>query len=176
MLKKNEEVKTLILVIMEHLGEPQEPGDVISAVCGTDMADINDVSDAFEEMTGGGLIKVFKDGEKELCALSENALHILPELRSLLSRGTAEEAIRKADRFFNAEKSGTQYYSKIEKADGKFTLCIGEISDGTERCKVCTVFDDEKQAVLAKKRFDENEGHIIGTIKALVTGNADYIP
>lgn len=169
------QVKALILIISSELSQVSSD-ELISSVLATDLVSITNITDAFEQLISDGLLGLNKnaDGAKA-CTVTEKGKSILSELELLLPAGIREQAKRSAARFYKANKSAEEYFSKIKKESDGYTLTCVHTVHKAEVCRVTLHFATEKEAVLAKNNFELRPETVIANINAAVTGKVEYL-
>lgn len=169
MINDKKQIKSLILKITEKIGEASADL-LVSSLLTADFADIATVTDSFEELIADGLIKMSGDA----CSLSDTGKMILPELESYLP-ATAVTAISSAVRHYNSASTGSEYTSEIKESDGSFYLTCRYTEKRTTVCEVILRFDEKSAAILAQKNYEKRPDSVIGTVKAVVTGDIGFM-
>lgn len=176
MLTEKNDVKTLFMITLSHIGEAFSDS-LMSAILETKITNITSLTDAVEELIEDELIVLEKANGKteKICRLTQKGTIILPELESFLSPGIAETAKRDTRRFYDEIISGTEYFSKLKKGTDGFTLTCTQTEKRITVCEINLFFEDEKSAVLAQKNFEMRPKAVINAVKAAITGNVDFI-
>lgn len=171
MLSDKKQIKSLILTTADKIGETHANA-LISALIAADFADIADVTDSFEELANDGLLDISADDN--LCRVSETGRMILPELKGSLP-AHCEQIVLAAARAYAADVSGEEYSSEIKEDGGAFYLTLRLCEKKKTVCETALRFDSRSSALLAQKNFEKRPDAVIGTIKAVVTGDIGFM-
>lgn len=175
MLNKPEEIRAITLLIIDYLGNEIETDNLQPAVLSTGLVDMTDYIDCIESLNRDNLIFIFKTNGKERCGITKKGLSILPELEGFIPEGIRSEAIRNAWRYYEAIVNGIEYYSKLEKTKDGIYLITGVKVHSRTTCEARSYFENEKEALSAKKNCDLRPQAVINTILAAVTGDVNFI-
>lgn len=168
-----EQLQVLFLLLLSEFPNGVNADILLSAIFHAKVADPIELSEIIEKAADRGLVEF--SGTPKICTLSERGRSILSDAKQLLADGVREEALRAVLREYDA-LLGKSVFSCSVKTDegGCFLTCTEKVGDATVG-SLTLRFDDEKSARLAKHRFDKNPKGVWNTVRAVLTGDADFL-
>ncbi len=168
-----EQLQVLFLLLLSEFPDGVNADFLLSAIYHAKVADPIELSEVIEKADERGLVE-FSDASKK-CGLSERGRSILADARHLLADGVREEAIRAVLREYDALLGKSVFSCSVTvEENGCFLTCTEKIGDAAVG-SLTLRFDDEKSARFAKHRFDKNPKGVWNTVRAVLTGDADFL-
>ena len=175
MLNKPQEIRALIMLIIDNLGQEIDLSTLQPAVLSTCLVEMPDYFECIDRLNKENLIYILKTSGKERCGITNKGRSILSELPALIPDGIREEALRCAWRYYDTLVNGVEYFTEIEKSDSGAYLITGVIVNNRKTCEIRTYFPSEREAYEAKNNCDKRPQTVINTVLAAVTGDVNFI-
>ncbi len=174
MLKKQQEIRALILLSCNYIQENINVAYLQTALLSLDNFDMTDYIDSFDSLIADGLLS-YNSQDKNYCLLTDTGKSILTELNSLFSDGLIDDAIRRMWRYYESLESGVEYFCDTEECDKGCYLNLGVKINGKTTCSTRVFYADKRDAFCAKKNVQTRPQAVINAILASVSGNIDYL-
>lgn len=169
----SEQLQVLFLLIVSRFPQGVSADMLLSAMYQAQLATPLELSELIEQTAERGLV-TFTEPQKT-CRLSEVGCSILEEAKTLLSEGVRKDALSSVLRAYDELLGKSVYAATVEKVtDGAVLSCTETVGKSTI-ASLSLHFDSEKSAVLAKHRFDKNPKGVWNAIRAVLTGDADFL-
>ncbi len=168
-----EQLQALFLLVVSQFPQGVSADMLLSAMYQAQLATPLELSELIEQTAERGLVS-FTEPQK-MCRLSEVGSSILEEAKTLLSEGVRKDALSSVLLAYDALLGRSVYAAKVDlNANGATLFCTETVGE-TVTASLSLHFDSEKNANLAKHRFDKNPKGVWNTIRAVLTGDADFL-
>lgn len=175
-LNDTNEIKILILYILECLNKPVLYDDIVGVAIQDGMVGGIDFADCFADLIeSGNICDRLVDGKRRY-ELTPQGRAVVESLREDIPKYVRSQALKSAFRLMNYKERGSKISIHSQhRGDGRFDLCCQIVDEKQLSLEIRIVVDNADQLEVMERNFDDHPEVIYRGVTALLCGNMEYL-